>query len=366
MSIEGGGKYAPVKEDFFQRIVNVNWPGGGFVVSGTARDATVEGPMGVFYSKDGKDWKHTHIDPGTRKPSASVADPATELRSVGMDKNYISGMAGGAIKDKDDQEKRIIVAGGFRSDITSVDTISTGGDPPVYSYHSQTKATLFYSEDGGETWTEAHNPVIAPVDFPQVGTGALAFDPASRTFFGDVSRIGATTAERFVISSTDGKTWKIDTSASHDPAAGSWTAPFVTKIMGLKNNGLTEIISADGNTTLTYTGVTASPSSTGGGIFLEPPFKCIDAESGRTTICAIPFGNAAYAGLAYAGGQFMVAGSLLHTADNTHWEVIAYLSGDNGQTWKRTLNDSSTFITYDAFSSNTGGIGCAGSNAAAA
>ena len=386
--------------DILKLIVNVHWGGPSeFAIGGTVRDTTAEGPMGVFYAEPGgetdedKDWKNTRIDPGTPAPPAAVDEPALTPRTTGLRYNYLNAMVGGRIEvEGEDEEKVVLVAGGFRSYLISIDTnFGTGTVPGSYHYNFQTVATLFYSEDGGKTWTEASNPVTAPPGHggnPAEPSGInvdvrvqhLAFDPATKTFYGDVIKSGNDTpdgkifVERTLIESSDGKTWSArESNRVNLIGAGEWLSGFLNRIRFIENNGLTEVINtdADPKIKLTYETATVTPNALGGTLKLAPPWKieAIDpppgSESFSGPVTGVPYGEVTAdgespnKGMAYANGRFLIAGSLMATFDNTNWDVQAYISEDKGKTWKKTLDDSTTFITSDPYVD--GGIGCAGS-----
>jgi hypothetical protein len=367
-------------------IVNVKWGGGKFVVVGTARDTTKEGPIGCFYSKDGNDWSSVRVDPGTPKPAAPMEEPGQQPRDEGLWANYLEAMVGGEIIEQSGDEetkKRIIVAGGFRSNMIGAN-FPNPDDPSSYHYNFQTTAILFWSDDGGQKWNKATNPVTADPDgagsASQVQVFYLAFDPDKRTFYGDVAKSGSFVTgftghsyfERYLISSTDGKTWKIDQSSRHVDETATWTSAFITKIKNMHNNGLTEIVNtdADPEVKLIYKTIEVQPDIAGGQFKLAPPWRIErqpeDTDAPSFDVKGIKYGSQVTAGVkkikgfAYAGGAFLIAGSLMMDDDGQNLQVIAYRSIDNGETWKKTLDDSKTFVTADPYSAS--GIGPAGSS----
>lgn len=361
--------------DLTQRIINVHW-GGGFAIVGTARDITKEGPIGVFYG-DGRKWNPVRLDPDTPAPPPPVHEPSPKPRETGIWENNLQAMVGGQV-GTGDESKRVIVAGGIRSEMFQAD-VPNPADPSFHSYRYQYTALLFYSENAGQAWHEITCPVTALPGTTDVSENVivnnLAFDPVTQTFYGDVQKtmshvIGGVShliIERHLISSTNGKTWKIDKTESRDISTGAddWTAPFITKVMAIRNNGLTEIGYTDAEdpnhkVMLTYTTVDVVQDQFGGNIKLAPPWQ-IDG----TNVTGIPYGSRlasgfGLAGIAYANGMFLIAGSLMRNDDDEHWQVIAYLSNDNGVTWEKTLDDSTTFVTNDPYA--IGGIGPAGSS----
>jgi len=401
----------PLGLDFLQRIVNVHWGGiGEFAVGGTVRDATQEGPIGVFYSKktepdDPSEWGHTHMDPGSPEPP-----PATDHRAewtggggprgVGLWFNNIVSMVGGKIKAKtaEETDKKILVAAGFRAEMIGLDNIITSPSRGVTSWHYnyQTTALLFWSDDNGKTWTEVPCPVTAPPGQGQPNPVSVdvqmlyvAFDPKTETFYGDVSKGGVELAaeyiERTLISSKDGKAWSIEESVIHDRTGGiipaAWTSPFLAKIPSIKNNGLTEVISTDAEpeVTLTYKTIEVLPNPSGGNLKLAPPWKMksmVDPDKdpedpvNSRTVTGIAYGErtadgeSSNKGFAYANGRFLIAGSLMATFDNTKYDVLAYSSTDGGETWVKTLNDKATFKIADQVNNEpdgcAGSCGCAG------
>jgi len=378
--------------DFLTQIINVHWADGPreFAIGGTARDTTAEGAIGVFYSQkpalgETLAWGHTHIDPTTSAPPAAVDEPAVVPRSPGLRFNYLTAMVGGRFKAEEEgqPDRVVLVAGGYRSHVISVTfPVSPSGAPGEYHYNHQTTGILFWSDDNGRTWTETQNPVTAPPGVsgnPAEPSGVnvdvsvlyLAFDPAAKRFLGDVIKIGNVQddffVERTTISSSDGKLWATGSTSRHPlPDPTLWASPFLGDIIGIENNGLTEVVNTDANppVKLTYSTITVKPTGLGGILTLAPPWIITSGE-GAGPVSGIAYGDKTAAGetsnkgFAYANGRFLIAGSLMATADNTRWDVIAYESKDKGKTWIKTLEDIGTFMTSDPFVE--GGIGCAGS-----
>jgi hypothetical protein len=313
--------------------------------------------------------------PGTPSDDVPVSSGGGGPRGEGLRFNFITSMVGGKIG-----QTKMLIAGGFRDYIT-VDNKGYNGAGELVSWHytDHTTATLFWSSDGGKTWTEAACPVTDPGpalhQALQVRVWYLAFDPKAKVFYADVQKDGAepdgttfrTICERHLIQSFDGKKWESAAVERRDLTSGAvdFISPFLQIILGIANNGLTEIIDEAGTAKLTYTTIEVQPGAFGGGIKLEPPWKVEDPTHAAETftIRSIPFasGRAGTKGIACSGGKFLIAGSLIAGDDDStaDYTVSGYTSTDQGKTWTKTLTDSTSFTTFDPYSPP--GIGCAGS-----
>lgn len=400
----------PLLLDITQQIVNVHWEGlGKFAIGGTVRDATVEGPVGVFYTKEKSDsdetdkpmmFEHGHMGSAPAPPPPTDHQPAYAggggPRGTGMWYNNVVGMVGGKLKatTPGENDKTVLVAAGFRVDMIGLSGLySDDRGLVLWHYNYQTKATLFYSEDDGKTWIETNCPITAPPDSENVNTQLqalyVAFDPEAQIFYADVQKVGqeglgATPyVERTIISSGDGKSWSAGASHRQNIGGAAFTSPFIDKVMGIKNNGLTEVTNGatdpENLVTLTYTAVEAVEGAFGGGIRLQGPFKIEPAPTdedgnplppgkGGIAIGNVPYGSrGTNMGFAYSNGSFLIAGSLIlgeAEARGGDFTVLAYLSTDQGVTWKKTLDDASTFTIADTINWDppfcAGSCGCAG------